>query len=279
MSFVVVSLYFIVALSVADFYNPYYIDLRNYWVVFLVYLAFIVFFFALAVRPALYALGLRPIKLAVLMILTTAIDIFVLSLIATWAGGKDDMRSPYTGVETYFQILPVSTSFMAPTIDYGSIVLLRTTRRDEEFKHGEIVMYISEGFWSLGRVIATGGQSVEHNFKDFWVDGEKLSSSEANWVVTETNSIGFKYLLYPAPEDWPEYSPISVNVPHDSVFVVSDDRSAWEFDSRNPDGPGSIRLDQIVGKVVFVLFPTNIGNPYSPTHKLIKRMENSQIGY
>ena len=272
MSFVIVSVFLVVSLSIADFFDPYYVDLQQYKIALSAYTGIIVVISALSIRPGMYALGVKPIKFIAVSILTIAMNLAILSLATTWFGGPDRMRSYLLVTESYLAIMPISTPVMGPTVGNGSIVLIRTGWPPEEAKHGDIVMYETDAFWSLGRIIAIGGQSVEHNYKEFWVDSEKLSSSKESWVAKETNSVGFEYPIIPVPEDWPEYRTMSVSVPYSSVFVASDDRAEWEFDSRNPDGPGPIRNDQIVGKVVFVLFPTSIGNPYSSADVLFERM-------
>lgn len=110
-------------------------------------------------------------------------------------------------------------------------------------KHGPIVK----------RVIATEGQEIDIKDGFVYVDGQKLNEQiyvegaelRGDYFVNSVTTINGNAFI-PA-EDYP------VTVPHGHVFIMGDNRVVSD-DSRSAN-VGFVRVEDIIGKVVFRYFP------------------------
>ncbi len=139
-----------------------------------------------------------------------------------------------------FRIVGVDGDSMMQTLQNGDRLIL-TSSLGYEPQYGDIVVIARDNKEPLvKRVIATEGQRVE-----ITVDGKVLVDG-----VEKTD-----YAYYSNPQKGTEQKEVTIPqiVPKDCVFVLGDNRQN-SHDSRSSD-IGFVRIDSIVGKAVYRLFP------------------------
>ena len=125
--------------------------------------------------------------------------------------------------------LIISNFFYKP--DYGDIVVFKSYTETGKFEKAIIK-----------RVIALPGDTVEIKVSD---DGRTLV------VLVNGQPIEEDYAYY-APDKYPEpYGPITVG--DDEIFVLGDNR----YNSMDSRLIGPIKIDDIMGKVLFRFYPFN----------------------
>lgn len=141
----------------------------------------------------------------------------------------------------FFPVLRIYGSSMAPGIDKGDILV---TLRGSSYEPGDIISFYYNNEILVKRVIATSGDWVDIDGDGtVYVNGELLEEP----YLTE-KSFGECDISLP------------YQVPDGKVFVMGDHR-ATSVDSRNR-AVGCIEKEDIVGKVIFRLWPLNeIGKP------------------
>ena len=133
-------------------------------------------------------------------------------------------------------VLQISGDSMDPTYNNGDIVATIKTNR---LNQGDIIAFYHGNKILVKRVIATEGSWVNMDDKgNVTVNGIKI---EEEYVINK--QIGDYSIKFP------------YQVPTNSVFVLSDDRSNM-IDSRSID-VGSISKDDLIGKVLFKVWPLN----------------------
>lgn len=142
----------------------------------------------------------------------------------------------------FFRVVVVKGPSMYDTLIHGDRLVLLSSFVYTDPQQGDIVVCskdsFDEGACFVKRVIATEGQEVDIDFNSgvVYVDGTPLTE---DYVYSLTyRSEGMKFPLVVAPGH---------------VFVLGDNRQN-STDSRSPQ-IGQIDQRQIVGKVLFVLFP------------------------
>ena len=146
---------------------------------------------------------------------------------------------------------PVVGSSMYPTLEQGDILIIRKLGYTP--KNGDIIVCQSEVYGMdkplVKRVIATGGQTVEIDYKTWTV--------KVDGVTLDEDYINYKPDVYMTRSD---YLPDKFTVPDGKVFVMGDNRNdSW--DSRL-ETVGLIDERNVLGKVSFRLLPLRkIGTP------------------
>ena len=146
---------------------------------------------------------------------------------------------------------PVVGSSMYPTLEQGDILIIRKLGYTP--KNGDIIVCQSEVYGMdkplVKRVIATGGQTVEIDYKTWTV--------KVDGVTLDEDYINYKPDVYMNRSD---YLPDKFTVPEGKVFVMGDNRNdSW--DSRL-ETVGLIDERNVLGKVSFRLLPLRkIGTP------------------
>ncbi len=141
---------------------------------------------------------------------------------------------------TYFvSVLRIDGGSMNPTLEEGQYVV---AVRSKKFKTGDVVAFYYNNQILLKRVIATSGEWVDiKEDGSVYVDEELLEEP-----YLEEKEYGDSDLSYP------------YQVPESRLFVMGDHRSS-AADSRL-SMIGTITSDQIVGKVIFRVWPlTDLG--------------------
>ena len=139
------------------------------------------------------------------------------------------------------RIIGVDGSSMYPTLHHGDMLLLQSV--GYEPKQGDVVV-LTKAFRDVDgpivkRVIAVGGQTVDIDYDagTVAVDGQVLDEPYIH-----------EAMLCPTYENQTH-----IEVPEGSIFVMGDNRN-HSADSRYAE-IGQIRLDQVMGKVLAVVFP------------------------
>ena len=139
--------------------------------------------------------------------------------------------------------LPVMQTYgnsMSPTLNHGEIIFSVKT---DDFKQGDIIAFYYNNKVLVKRVIGTEGD---------WVTIEKNGDVILNGQVLEE-----PYLTEKA------YGEVSIDLPcqvqEKTMFVMGDHRSV-SVDSRNR-AVGCVDEDQIVGKIVFCVWPLRSFGP------------------
>lgn len=138
-------------------------------------------------------------------------------------------------------VLQISGDSMEPTLSNDEIIVLVKT---DDFQTGDICSFTWNNRTLIKRVIGTAGDWIDISADGtIYLNGEELTEP----YVTD-KSIGECDITLP------------YQVPEDSLFVVGDHR-ATSIDSRNTV-IGSVNYDQVIGKVVFRVWPLNrLGKP------------------
>jgi len=136
----------------------------------------------------------------------------------------------------FLPVLEISGSSMQPTYESGEIVIAVKGNNPEI---GDIIAFYHGNKILIKRVIAGPGSWVNIDEDgNVYVDGKKLNES----YITELSK-GDSDIEYP------------YQVPNESWFVLSDNRKET-IDSRNSE-IGSISKDNIIGKIIFRIWPLN----------------------
>ena len=137
-------------------------------------------------------------------------------------------------------VLQIYGTSMTPTLNEGDIVV---SVKGTKFETGEVVAFYYNNKILVKRVIANTGQWVDID-KDgnVFVDNIKLDEP---YIVEK--SFGETNIKLP------------YQVPDSRIFVVGDNRDA-SIDSRNTS-VGCVSDEQIVGKIVFRIWPLNQAGP------------------
>lgn len=134
-------------------------------------------------------------------------------------------------------ILQIYGSSMTPTLQDGDIVL---TVKTSKFETGDVIAFYYNNKILVKRVIATSGDWVSMDEDgDVTINGNQLHEP---YVVDK--SVGECNIDFP------------YQVPEERIFVMGDHRSV-SIDSRSTS-IGCISQEQIVGKLVFRLWPFDV---------------------
>ncbi len=136
----------------------------------------------------------------------------------------------------WIPVLQIYGTSMSPTLDEGEIVI---SVKDSEFEAGDLVAFYIGNKLLIKRSIAGPGQ---------WVDIDKDGNIYVDKVLLDEPYIAEKSL-----GDCNIQLPYQV--PEDRYFLLGDHR-ATSVDSRNT-AVGCIAEEQIVGKVVYRVWPLN----------------------
>lgn len=145
-----------------------------------------------------------------------------------------------------FRIVVVSGDSMHNTLIDGDYLLLLSNVFYRTPKQGDIVVISKVGYENdaaiVKRIIATEGQTVDIDFEQgiVYVDGQPLDEPYVYSPTTVQEGVSF---------------PLTVD--NGCVFVLGDNRRVSK-DSRNPE-IGQIDTREILGKVIFLLFPGSHG--------------------
>ncbi len=136
----------------------------------------------------------------------------------------------------FLPVLRIYGTSMMPTFEGGDIVL---TVKTTDFQKKDIVAFYYNNKILIKRVIATEGEWVDIDEEgNVSVDGKKL---EEPYVLNkEKGEFDMKF---------------PYQVPENRLFVMGDNRSV-SVDSRN-SAIGSVAQEQIVGKLIFQVWPLN----------------------
>ena len=137
-------------------------------------------------------------------------------------------------------VLVVDGSSMNPLLHGGEIVLTIEYKTPHRL---DIIAFRKNNTFYIKRVIATGGDRVSiNNDGVVSVNGEILNEPYVTRLSPGYSDIEFPYV-----------------VPSETVFVLGDNRTV-SSDSRN-SRIGPVNMDQIVGKVSFIVWPiSDIGS-------------------
>ena len=131
-------------------------------------------------------------------------------------------------------VMEISGSSMEPALSDKEIVLLiKTTKLD----YGELICFSYQNKLLIKRVIAKGGDTVNIDDMGFVsVNGAAVNEPHVMERAKGDGDVSFPY-----------------TVPNDRYFVMGDRRTV-SVDSRN-SVIGAIEKDQIVGKIMFRIWP------------------------
>lgn len=147
------------------------------------------------------------------------------------------------------RLVGVNGESMLPTLHEGDYLALQSNVIMGELKRGDIIvarkLSFEDGEPIVKRVIATEGQTVDIRYDvngdgAVYVDGERLDEP----YILET------MLPYYAGA---KATKLPLTVEPNCVFVMGDNRNN-SSDSRRAE-IGQIRVDQVLGKVLFIAFP------------------------
>ena len=131
-------------------------------------------------------------------------------------------------------VLQIEGTSMEPTLSNGDIVLLTKTTR---FQRGELCGFTWNNKLLIKRVIGLPGDLIEIDTDGtIYLNGEKLDEPYANQLAVGECDLEFPF-----------------QVPPEQYFVLGDMRES-SIDSRNTI-IGCVAKDQIVGKVIFRVWP------------------------
>ncbi len=145
------------------------------------------------------------------------------------------------------RLVRVDGPSMMPTLQDGDFLALQSNFIMGELKYGDIIVARKTSFRDgepiVKRVIATAGQTVDIRYDSLgvatvYVDGQALNETYINGEMYEQS---YSSRTFP------------LTVDEGCIFVMGDNRN-HSADSRHID-IGLIRTDQVLGKVLCVLFP------------------------
>jgi len=136
----------------------------------------------------------------------------------------------------WLPVLQIYGTSMSPTLEDGEILFSSKTAN---FQQGDVVAFYYNNKILVKRVIATSGE---------WVN-----ISADGTVYVDDEAIDEPYLTEKALGDC--NIPLPYQVPDGKLFVMGDHRST-SIDSRH-SSVGCISQEQIVGKVIFRVWPLN----------------------
>ena len=138
-----------------------------------------------------------------------------------------------------FPVLQIYGSSMSPSLEDGQMVVCLKT---SNIKQGDLVSFYYNNKMLVKRLIAFPGDWVDIDDKgNVYVNNELLDEP-----YIEQKSVGDSDIEFP------------YQVPQGKYFVIGDNRNV-SIDSRNST-IGDISQDQIVGKIIFRIYPfTKIG--------------------
>jgi len=142
------------------------------------------------------------------------------------------------------RVVTVDGDSMLNTLHHGDTLLMVNAFYGEPQYGDIVVVQQGESAPLIKRVIAKAGDTIEVDpiDEEVYVNGEVLDEP---------------YLVFSTPALYGFTGPYVV--PEDSVFVMGDNRPN-SHDSRDLDGIGAVREDDIMGKAVFRVFPfTDMG--------------------
>lgn len=146
------------------------------------------------------------------------------------------------------RLVGVNGGSMLPTLVSGDYLALQSNLIMDDLEYGDVIvarkLSFRDGEPIVKRVIATEGQTVtfrnENGHAQVYVDGVALIEP---YIKEAMNKIYF------APNEFER----TVIIEPGCIFVMGDNRNN-SSDSRISD-IGQISLDQVLGKVLFVIFP------------------------
>lgn len=150
----------------------------------------------------------------------------------------------------YQIVLPVRVngeSMIPNFLNNDRVVVYKKAYDEKSPKRGDVVVAYAnidgERTRIIKRVIGTPGDKIEFKDKHLYINGEEIKESYLNKsVITVEGDLG---------------APIIVE--KDNYFCMGDNRE----DSEDSRDFGTIKKSNIIGKVVFRVFPFNkFGNPY-----------------
>lgn len=147
------------------------------------------------------------------------------------------------------RLVGVNGDSMLPTLHHGDYLALQSNVIMGDLEYGDVIVARKLSFENgepiVKRVIATEGQTVdihydEEGYGTVYVDGIALDEPYINEIMRQIYS-GSNATALP------------LTVDEGCVFVMGDNRNR-SSDSRRID-IGQIKLDQVLGKVLFIVFP------------------------
>ncbi len=154
------------------------------------------------------------------------------------------------------RVVNVKGSSMYPTLHTQDKIL--TTNLFYTPKPGDIVVVQTNTYGPeplVKRVIAVGGQTVDIDFDAgvVYVDGEAQDEPYVNSPTTQRED-------FVGP----------VTIPEGSMFLMGDNRNR-SSDSRSSD-IGLVDERCVIGKVLMIVFPSNLGEYYEPVKRELSRL-------
>lgn len=134
----------------------------------------------------------------------------------------------------WLPVLQIYGHSMAPTLSEGEIVV---TVKNSDFKPGDVVAFYYNNKILVKRVIGTPGD---------WIEIDEEGRVRVNQILLEEPYVQ-EYALGECDIEMP------YQVPDGRIFVMGDNR-ATSVDSRSTT-VGCISEEEIVGKIVFVVWP------------------------
>lgn len=143
----------------------------------------------------------------------------------------------------FMPVLMIYGSSMNPTLNEGEIVV---SIKGSSFESGDVVGVYFGSKLLVKRVIATEGQWVDIDSEgNVYVYNEiKGDPLREPYLAEGSKSLGETNITLPC------------QVPPESIFVMGDNRET-SIDSRNST-VGCIDIDNVVGKIVFKIWPLNV---------------------